>query len=181
LLGNPHGTGPEYPLARKLYYNTLIGFQNIANTSADPGAAGELDVASWVSSTTNIDPILSSLGFFSLGAQSPNGGPDVPFCEDFNQQTVCGASSNDNACNRNPTGVPSDPSNNATNAPISPNAGSTGAVASTSTICGNGIQEAFEECDDGANNGTASDNCSTTCRCANNTAFKGSTGHFQCQ
>ena len=43
--------------------------------------------------------------------------------------------------------------------------------STVSTVCGNGVKEAFEECDpgNGASAGTAT--CSTTCRCAGITSF----------
>jgi hypothetical protein len=61
------------------------------------------------------------------------------------------------------------------------------AAPSSSTICGNGRIEALEECDDGANNGKSSSNCSTICRCIGSKQFvaiagsnPGGTGAAQC-
>jgi cysteine-rich repeat protein len=137
------GEANEYPLGRKLYFNSILGF---ASAQADELALGQFE-----SIATNINPILVGTGFFTLGALSPMG-TDTPFCEDFNQQTVCGAASNDNACTRNPSGIPGETGADSVNNPTQ------------STICGNGKREAFEECDDGATNGKSGDACSTTCR-----------------
>ncbi len=150
LLGK---TG-EYELSRKLYFASLEGFAAVS-TGAD---ADEFKLAKDESTGTFINPILTADGFFTLGPQSPEGlgtdGLGAPFCEDFNQATVCPAqnTTNDNACARNPAGVPSDPSAVATS-------------STTSTVCGNGNVEAYEECDHGTANGTAGNNCSLTCRC----------------
>jgi cysteine-rich repeat protein len=57
-----------------------------------------------------------------------------------------------NACNTNPAGIPGDPS------PVA-------ALATVSTVCGNGNVEAYEECDHGAANGASGNSCSATCRC----------------
>ena len=144
------GKAGEYPLARKLYFSSLIGFAAVA-TSAFPD---ELALGKFEAVASNINPILTQNGFFTLGSQSPMGA-DTPFCEDFNQTGVCGATAfptNDNACTRSPAGIPGESGSDPVNHPT------------TSTVCGNGTQEAFEECDDGANNGVSGDNCSITCR-----------------
>jgi cysteine-rich repeat protein len=77
-----------------------------------------------------------------LGLSDPNGGN--PYCEDFDEQVRCGQSSNANACAGN------------------------GAVhmPTASTTCGDGIVEAYEECDNGtANaNGGPVGTCSLICR-----------------
>jgi hypothetical protein len=209
-LGTQH---VEYQIARKLYFNSLVGFANVANTTADPGAAGELDFGQWESVAANINPILSSVGLFALNpSQAPNGttgGAANPFCEDFNEALVCGSSDTaaktsetsgtaaggGNACAGNPAGIPSDPSWVYT-------------TPTTSTVCGNGIKEAYEECDDGTpgastavvgtlatngaappatgtattGNGSSNNNCSTICRCAGTTSYQSiSGGTWGCQ
>jgi hypothetical protein len=155
------GTASEYQLSRKLYFNTLYGFGNIAaegaaGTSGDPNAADEIVLAQFESVAANIDPILTQYHEFPIGP-SPNGAPGTPFCEDFNEQKICGAAANVNGCNNNTTvsGIPADPSAVPT-------------VATTSTVCGNGIVEDYEECD--FNDTTPAPNksgsgCSSTCRC----------------
>jgi hypothetical protein len=151
LLGQPG----EYQFSRKLYMNTLVGFGHIANTTGDPGAADELQLAANESVGTFINPILTPLSFFPLGAQATTGS----LCEDFNEVTVCGnAGPNVNGCLSNPAPIP-------------------GAAAGSSTVCGNGVREAFEECD-GTDHAPAG-HCSATCRCTldyNNAAFGGTGG-----
>jgi len=135
------GTAGEYQLARKLFFVSVPGFGNIAASSGDPQAADELTLAKFEATPADINPILTSNGFFTLGGQSPSG-TDTPFCEDFNEQTICKASANANGCTGNPAGIPT-----------------------ASTICGDGVQGPYEECDDGASNGATGDHCSLTCRC----------------
>jgi ABC-type phosphate transport system substrate-binding protein len=137
LLGQPG----EYPMSRKLYMNTLVGF-GAAGVTAD-----ELALAKFESVAASINPILVGDGFFTLGASSP-AGADAPFCEDFNQALICGAAGNDDACSRNPAGIPT-----------------------VSTTCGNGAVDAFEECDPSAAPATwkcsvpGATVCSPGCRC----------------
>jgi hypothetical protein len=189
LLGIPAvASGIEYQMSRKLYLNSIIGFANIAPTTADP-ATGELALAQYESNAADITPLLTASGFFTNGPQSAQlgvartgGTANAPFCEDFNQTLVCANSAlvNDNACARNPPGIPSDPS-----------AVPTGTT--TSTVCGNGKLEALEECDNGTpgdpttnpvngGNGSSGNNCSTTCRCAGATSFVANgSGGYICQ
>jgi cysteine-rich repeat protein len=148
LLGK---TG-EYPLSRKLYFSTLLGFSNAPAANVD-----EITLGKYEAVAANINPILTANGFFTLGPLSPMG-TDTPFCEDFNQEGVCGSSvfaTNDNACVRSPAGIPGESGADPTNNPTQ------------STVCGNGKVEAFEECDDGATNGATGDACSTACRFTN--------------
>jgi hypothetical protein len=146
------GDGPlEYPLARKLYLSSLIGFA--AGVLPDAGSSeggitqDELQLARFESAPgddagpppNGINPILINDGFFTLGSSSPRG-PDIPYCEDFNQALVCDAGlGNDNACFRNPQiwQLPFDTS-------ADPDA------AIFSTVCGNGRVETNEECDPAA-------------------------------
>jgi cysteine-rich repeat protein len=136
------GKAGEYPLSRKIYFATLEGWNAVA--AGGSNNADELALAKNEAQASFINPILANDGFFSLGNQISGGATDAPFCEDFDQQTVCGASSNDNACARNTVaGIPT-----------------------TSTVCGDGVRGPYEECDDGANNGKSGDGCQATCRCA---------------
>jgi cysteine-rich repeat protein len=74
-----------------------------------------------------------------------NGGN--PFCEDYNEQMLCGSASNTNAC---------------------PTMQAAGLGVGYQTTCGNGIVEQFEDCDLGAAlNGTAGASCSNICRNTN--------------
>jgi hypothetical protein len=192
----------EYQLGRKLYFNSIIGFAAIKaslNSISQDGpsdvSTGELDFASYEATASDINPILAAVGYFALGNQSfsqlipaaqaslttnaTNAGGafasattntsafNQPFCEDFNEGIVCGATAGNaqNACHNNVglTGafgiIPSDPSSVPT-------------ADVVSTVCGNGIQEYYEECDNGAANSAVGSLCSTTCRCANGTSYE---------
>jgi hypothetical protein len=138
------GLAGEYQLSRKLYFNSLVGFGNVGATSGDPQAADELTLAKFEATPADINPILVANDEFELGSQSP-AGANTQFCEDFNEQAICGAAANVNGCTGNPAGIPT-----------------------VSAVCGNGVREAYEECDNGtANGGTGAGACSTTCRCVN--------------
>jgi hypothetical protein len=171
----------EYQVARKLYFNSIAGFPFI--TAGESGvtdtATGELALGQYEAVASNINPILTTVGLFPLANQT-NTTFNSPFCEDFNQQVVCNPTSsspstlaaNDNACGRNTenstTGIPSDPSTVA-------------ASSTTSTVCGNGVQETYEECDDGLNNGTTGDPCSNICRCAGTKSYENTGSGYKCQ
>jgi cysteine-rich repeat protein len=133
------GLAGEYPLARKLYLNSLVGFSalptpdsTLAHFEASP--------------SSGFDSILTNDGYFELGPQAGSvttGTANAQFCEDFNEALVCGASTNVNACPNNPTGL----------------------IPNANTVCGNAVREPFEECDDGLHNGASGDPCSAICRC----------------
>jgi cysteine-rich repeat protein len=153
------GQAGEYQLARKLYFASLVGFSAVGSTSGDPGAADELTLAHFEANAATINPILASGGFFALGGQT-NASFNAPFCEDFDEQTIC-----------NPT--PATPSTLAANVNACPTNASAG-LPTAATVCGNGVREVYEECDDGTANGTTADHCSITCRCVND--FNEATG-----
>jgi hypothetical protein len=160
--------GFTYPLSRKLYLDTVPGFASV--TTNEQSLVGcETNLAQAVAGTTPALQAASNAGIVSTAIvnagfiQVPsfyNGGN--PYCEDYNENMLCGAATNSASC---PTAVP---------APYS------AFPTSNSTTCGNGIQEAFEDCDCGTaqvavsapkanvtacgttvNGGTV---CSTTCR-----------------
>ncbi len=81
-----------YPLSRKLFLNTIAGFETVTGD--------QLKLASCFASGTASN-IANGLGFVPL----PPG--QETFCEDFNEQTTCGASSNNNACSNNSAPIPS--------------------------------------------------------------------------
>ena len=100
--------GTTYPLARKLYLNTLAGFETLHNstsTAAPVNVAGtdaEEELAKCYATlpfngTLNVES--APFGFVNLpphaGASSPQ-----PLCEDFNGQSVCPATdtTNTDAC-----------------------------------------------------------------------------------
>jgi hypothetical protein len=169
------GQAGEYVISRKLYYNSVAGFGAVATLNLSPANApdpDELAIAEFESSYTASSGafanILASSGFFQV-TSGPLG--NAPFCEDFNEGITCQTSTvtavnAQNACTTNGglTGhggtVPSEP------------AGPNSLTAPTqSTVCGNGKIEAYEECDNGAANGTSGNFCSNTCRCAGAKVF----------
>jgi hypothetical protein len=156
----------SYPLANKIYLNTIPGF--VAATGNEQALVGcETDLAQLNPPLPAASPAgimtaqIAAAGIIPI-PMSYNSGE--PFCEDFNEQMLCGATVNVQSC---PTVVPSN---------------YTAFPTANSTTCGNGIQEAFEQCDCGVappgpgplspstnvtncgatfNGGTV---CSTTCR-----------------
>jgi hypothetical protein len=177
----------SYPLWRKLYFNSILGFGRVTT-------AAEQQLAEFVSFDQNETPIVLNYGFFELpfspnGTDPTTGGGPNQFCEDFNEQLICGTASNQNGCafNTATDAVGGGPLVNTTiqafvsNAPnpvSTPGcaglpAGSPGCTipsdpssdptqSTTSTVCGNGKIEMFEECDPAPP--ASSPNCSSTCR-----------------
>ncbi|MGD0677077.1 MAG: hypothetical protein ABSC94_16810 [Polyangiaceae bacterium] len=163
----------QYPYSRKLYLDTIVGFLNA--TPADQALALCESQESIVNQAINAEGFvpLPPTGTIVIGQSGQqidegiNGG--APFCEDFNEQLLCGAPSNNNGC--------------ATNSQVVGAAGA-GSLPSVQTTCGNGIQESFEDCDlgtpgtanqlpwtlispsagSGSGNGSLPSPCSTTCR-----------------
>ena len=137
----------SYPASRKLYFNSMIGFQNVA--------APELDLAQ---AYANVAPhagflpgIITAQGFVNLPAAAPNGETPYnagnPYTEDWNEHANCGvAAANTDATTLNgPTGIPV-----------------------IHTTCGNSVIEPYERCDDGdttTGNGSTSSNCTKACIC----------------
>lgn len=132
-----------YPLGRKLYLNTYIGFENVWGP--------ELALAKDEATTAFIQPIMTQWGFFNLATS--------PFYEDYNEQMLCGASSNVNGCASDPLGIQA--LNGALQAP-------------TTVTCGDTNPDPFEDCDNGTANvascptsnatQTAFTLCNQTCR-----------------
>jgi hypothetical protein len=165
----------SYDFWRKLYYNSSNGFDRINGTTttftdgagASDNGLAELALGQYESNTTSIDSLLSTFSFFGLG-HSPNGGGDAPFCEDFNENTICSATTfptNKNACAFNTASALSVAANSAVVTPgassnIPGDTSSDPTMSVTSTVCGNGKVEAFEDCDFGLTPST----CTKTCR-----------------
>ena len=137
ILGVPPATECvqtfDYKYSRKLYLDTLVGFG--ALTAGDP----QLVLAQCEANPANIGQAVDFRGFVDLpdsGFNSANGAQGGnPLCESFNEQGQCGLNLDGgvaNKCASNPAGLPT-----------------------TGTTCGNGIKEAFEDCDNGVA-GTAS-------------------------
>jgi hypothetical protein len=209
----------QYPMARKIYFNSGVGFANLSPTlgissatlgteAADTSAniAGELALAQFEYSGSTITSILGADGFFPIADSafsSPPAWASGPFCEDFNEQMLCGATGTTLTSSENPTYNPTTDNINGCTATDAVNSGTActssncpsasgtngGVIASNSTvnlptagsICGNGIVEPFEECDLGASlNSGSNQNCSNACRCANGLAFRSVNGTYEC-
>lgn len=107
--------GTQYPIARKLYVNSLRGFDVLAgsdNTAA--GKDAEFDLAACFSNLpfstaaafgTAVN-VASPFGFVPMPAPTTGGNPRA-LCEDANLTTLCAAASNADACVGNPAGIPS--------------------------------------------------------------------------
>ena len=112
----------SYPLSRKLYLNTLVGFgasgvngQELAFASCENNGQG------------NLATIVSDNNFVALpstGTNAVNAGK--PFAEDFNEQLLCDAGITNTVAPTSNVGLPT-----------------------VNTVCGNGVTEAFEDCDNG--------------------------------
>ena len=127
-----------YPLARKVYLNTIAGF--------GAASAAELALAQCEADTATLNQAILFENFIPLPTTGPNainGGNAL--CEDFNEPMLCGSGgSNVNGCAATAaiSGMPQ------------------GAAQVT---CGNGIKEAFEQCDPGAPLGSTDNPCATSC------------------
>jgi hypothetical protein len=174
LLGQ---TG-EYPLSAKLYLNSIAGFGSVATENLLPANApdpGELCIAEYESAYVNGDvptfaSILASNDYFQI-TNGPLG--NAPFCEDFNEAICQGSINAQNACVTN-MGLVLGPGvwgPGGSRVPSEPMTSTSLTAPSQSTVCGNNRVEAYEECDNGASNGTASSNCTTACRCTGPTVF----------
>lgn len=115
--------GTTYPIARKLYLNSLRGFDTLL-TSSDPAAPtgkdAELDLVKCFSNLpfstaaafgTPINVASSSFGFVPLPAPTV-GGPAKAICEDFKDDSCPSVVGNVDNCKGNPTDVPSSACNN---------------------------------------------------------------------
>jgi hypothetical protein len=80
------GAGAPYPFSRKLYLNSMVGFESVTGQ--------ELALAGCFANEALVNPIVSANGFITLGQ-------DV-FCEDFPENTCPGQTSTNNACTGNP-------------------------------------------------------------------------------
>ena len=126
-----------YPISRKLYLNTISGF--------GAATAAELALAQCEADGGTVNPAVTFENFITLPTTGPNavnGGNAL--CEDFNEQLLCDAGANVNGCTATAaiSGMPQ-------------------AVAQV--ICGNGVREAFEQCDPAATLGSADNPCTTSC------------------
>ena len=82
-----------YPLSRKLYYNSLIGFNSVWGA--------EKDLSAYVASAAG-SALVDTWNFTTLAGGA--------FLEDFNEKAICSAAQNVNGCTNNPTtGVSTNP------------------------------------------------------------------------
>jgi hypothetical protein len=130
-LGQPVD-GFTYPLSRKLYLSTTIGFQNVTNeelqlTGCETNLAQASGTVANVLTTGPAD--VSNFGFIHIGAAA--GGQ--PYCEDFNENMLCQAqfpADNVDSCATSPANLTFPP-------------------PSSRTLCGDGIKDPYEDCDCG--------------------------------
>jgi hypothetical protein len=163
ITGNDAGiTGFTYPLARKLYLNTIRGFANISGPELQL-AGCETDLAQSAPPFTVATPpglmtdagatSAPTFGFINIPGYV-NGGE--PYCEDFNENMLCSVTTfpvNTNACATAPTNFSAFPAFN--------------------TVCGDGIQDPFEDCDCGTTTSPASSPATNVANCG--ATFNGGT------
>ncbi|HYQ03169.1 MAG TPA: hypothetical protein VER96_31060 [Polyangiaceae bacterium] len=98
--------GTTYPLARKLYLNTLQGFDILNGSDATvAGSDAEEEMAKCYATlpfngTINVES--SSLGFVKL-PPATGASAEKPLCEDFDGKTLCADADNTDACVGNNT------------------------------------------------------------------------------
>ncbi len=89
LVTTPADPTDDYPLARKLFANTMTGFEAVTG--------GELELAKCFANNAITQPIVTQRGFVPL--------PAGALCQDFDERQ-CGATSNANACANNAGAIP---------------------------------------------------------------------------
>jgi hypothetical protein len=102
LVTTPTTASDDYPLARKLFFNTIDGFEHVTG--------GELELARCFANNAVIGPIVTARGFIPV--------PGGVQCQDFDETqanpsgvTGCGQASRTDACTNNPSGLPADDPN----------------------------------------------------------------------
>ncbi|MGZ3439116.1 MAG: hypothetical protein ACXVDD_06360, partial [Polyangia bacterium] len=102
LVTTPNDTSDDYPLARKLFFDTVVGFENLTG--------GELELAKCFANSSLMSTIMTGRGFIPV--------PGGVTCQDFNETqanptgaTGCGQSTRTDACTNNPAGIPNDDAN----------------------------------------------------------------------
>jgi hypothetical protein len=137
----------SYPLARKLYLNSVPGFAAVTGEElALAGCMTDLAQPNHVPPTPGglLTANIVAAGFVQIPAVVNDG---KPFCEDFNEAALCGAPTNVDACG--------EPKANFDQFPA------------FGTVCGDGHLDAFEDCDNGVANGAVPATCSSSCRVHN--------------
>ncbi len=141
------GGSPTYPLARKLFFSSMIGFRTSGGVTGN-----ELTLGKCMADKSRQTAYSTTYGFVDLPILTGAlGGKYQAHCQDFAEPgadstattPVCpaAATANVNACANNPTGIPKNP------ALVAP--------------CGDGYLTAPETCDDG--NTVDGDGCNATC------------------
>ena len=133
-----------YPLSRKLYLSTVTGFAAVTGQELQlSGCETDLAQPSLGTPAGLVTSAVASAGFIQLPSFVNLG---EPFCEDFNEQVMCGTSApnNDSCANNIPTTFDNFPDFEA--------------------VCGDGQVDSYEDCDQGTLNGPPPAVCSTTCR-----------------
>ncbi len=97
LVTTPTNASDDYPLARKLFFSSIDGFENVTG--------GELELAKCFANNAVIGPIVSGRGFIPV--------PGGVQCQDFNETqanptggTGCAQMTRTDACLNNPVGIP---------------------------------------------------------------------------
>jgi hypothetical protein len=133
-----------YPFARKLYVNSVVGFAAVTGQELQlAGCMTDLAQPNFNPPTPSglVTTNIVTAGFLTIPSFLNNG---LPYCEDFNEEALCGLGPNGNTCDN-----------------LTPNFDS---FPQFSTVCGDGQVDAFEDCDDGTLNGSPPARCSSTCR-----------------
>jgi hypothetical protein len=133
-----------YPLSRKLYLNSVPGFENVTGQELQlAGCMTDLAQPGLTPPTPGglVTANLSAAGFIQIPPAVNNG---EPFCEDFNEAALCGAPTNQDACSNRPPSL--------------------GSFPAFETVCGDGLIDPYEDCDNGKANGPFPAACSTSCR-----------------
>jgi len=88
----------DYVITRKLYLNTMIGFENVTGD--------ESEILQDYTNPAVINPIMTARGFIPVPA------PVQTYCEDINEMTLCptlGLTTNVDACANNAAPIPGSP------------------------------------------------------------------------
>jgi hypothetical protein len=144
----------RYPVSTKIYFNTATGFAflsgeelQLARCMTDLAqSTGDSSTPAGLVSGLLLSTNIAAAGFLPI-PDAVNGGE--PYCEDFNEAALC-----------SPLGAPTISNVNSCRTPP-PNFD---AFPTFNTVCGDGVVDAFEDCDDGAANGPLPARCSYGCR-----------------
>jgi hypothetical protein len=135
--------GSTYPIARKLFLNTLQGFEALHNsdaTVASTDAEEEMTkcfgslLFPGAAATPAINVDSTTLGFVKLPPPS-GASKEVALCQDFNGTAICGDATNSDAC-------------------IGNDAIATGGGFIPTSFCNNGLQDGAETAPDVCQSGT---------------------------